>query len=239
MHPSQHDWQAMALDHELPNKRPVKRRRIEPNKLESLTVGLKNQTHAVLVTLEEANADSSSYGVRKILPIDKHVGMATSGVIADASTICQDMRRECLHYELSRNSKIPVTRLIDSITSKMNACARRDTKRPYGIGSLVAGYDDQGPHLFETCPSAGCSDRRATARGAESRGARTYLEKHLDEFTSCKVEDLVRHGLRSARDTLPSEVHLSTKNITIGVVGKDTEFKILDDAETQRYLVEV
>ena len=26
-------------------------------------------------------------------------------------------------------------------------------KRPYGVGLLVAGYDQDGPHLFETCPS--------------------------------------------------------------------------------------
>ncbi|XP_014231467.1 proteasome subunit alpha type-1-like [Trichogramma pretiosum] len=232
---SQPDWKPIALDHE----RPVKRPRTEPSILASLAVGLKNQTHAVVVTLDEANSDSLPYGVKKIIPIATHIGMATSGVTADASTISQDMRRECLHYQLNRHSKIPVTTLIESITSKMDACARWDTKRPYGIGSLVAGYDDQGPHLFETCPSAGCSDGRAMATGEESRDARTYLEKHLDEFASCKVEDLVRHGLRSARDTLPSVVHLSTKNISIGIVGKDTDFRILDDAETQRYLVEV
>ena len=27
------------------------------------------------------------------------------------------------------------------------------SKRPYGVGLLVAGVDQDGPHLFETCPS--------------------------------------------------------------------------------------
>ena len=31
---------------------------------------------------------------------------------------------------------------------------QRYGKRPYGVGLLVAGYDDQGPHIFQTCPSA-------------------------------------------------------------------------------------
>lgn len=30
---------------------------------------------------------------------------------------------------------------------------RNSSKRPYGVGLLVAGYDEKGPHLFETCPS--------------------------------------------------------------------------------------
>ena len=30
---------------------------------------------------------------------------------------------------------------------------RNSSKRPYGVGLLVAGSDEKGPHLFETCPS--------------------------------------------------------------------------------------
>ena len=30
---------------------------------------------------------------------------------------------------------------------------RNSSKRPYGVGLLVAGCDEKGPHLFETCPS--------------------------------------------------------------------------------------
>lgn len=30
---------------------------------------------------------------------------------------------------------------------------QRASKRPYGVGLLIAGIDDEGPHIFETCPS--------------------------------------------------------------------------------------
>lgn len=30
---------------------------------------------------------------------------------------------------------------------------QKASKRPYGVGLLVAGIDKDGPHLFETCPS--------------------------------------------------------------------------------------
>lgn len=49
------------------------------------------------------------------------------------------------------------------------------------------------------------------AIGARSQSARTYLEKHLNEFPECSNEDLVRHGLRALRDTLPNEVELTSK----------------------------
>jgi 20S proteasome subunit alpha 6 len=49
------------------------------------------------------------------------------------------------------------------------------------------------------------------AIGARSQSARTYLEKNLDKFSDCDLEELVKHGLRALRDTLPNEVDLSTK----------------------------
>lgn len=30
---------------------------------------------------------------------------------------------------------------------------QKASKRPYGVGLLIAGIDDDGPHIFETCPS--------------------------------------------------------------------------------------
>lgn len=49
------------------------------------------------------------------------------------------------------------------------------------------------------------------AIGARSQSARTYLEKHLTEFLTCDLDELVKHGLRALRDTLPNEVDLSVK----------------------------
>ena len=60
------------------------------------------------------------------------------------------------------------------------------------------------------CPSANYYECKAMAIGARSQSARTYLEKHLDEF-DCDLEPLVAHGLRALRDTLPNEVDLSNK----------------------------
>jgi 20S proteasome subunit alpha 6 len=44
--------------------------------------------------------------------------------------------------------------MIADLGNKMQVCTQRYGKRPYGVGLLVAGYDDQGPHIFQTCPSS-------------------------------------------------------------------------------------
>lgn len=54
------------------------------------------------------------------------------------------------------------------------------------------------------------------AMGARSQSARTYLEKHLTEFSECDKDELIRHGLRALSDTLPNEVELTVKVRSFG-----------------------
>ena len=42
----------------------------------------------------------------------------------------------------------------------MQICTQRYGKRPYGVGLLVAGYDDKGAHIYQTCPSANFYGKR-------------------------------------------------------------------------------
>jgi 20S proteasome subunit alpha 6 len=94
------------------------------------------------------------------------------------------------------------------------------------------------------------------AIGARSQSARTYLEKHLESFASCDLEQLVLHGLRALRDTLPNEVNLDNnvckvvfcqtiqshnqlfifQNVSIAIVGKDHPFGIFEGEDIDNYL---
>lgn len=49
------------------------------------------------------------------------------------------------------------------------------------------------------------------AIGSRSQSARTYLEKFLDSFKTCTKQELLKHGLKALRDTLPNEIELNTK----------------------------
>lgn len=211
---------------------------MEAVKLGSATVGLKSKTHAVLIALKRASSELSAHQ-KKIIPIDKHMGISISGLTADARILSRYMRTECLNYKYAHDDTLPVGRLITSLGNKMQTCTQRYDRRPYGVGLLVAGYDDQGPHIYQTCPSANYFDCKAMAIGSRSQSARTYLEKHLNEFLSCDLDELVKHGLRALRDTLPNEVDLSVKNVSIGVVGKDYDFTILDETTTAAYLSQI
>jgi len=211
---------------------------MEAVKQGSATVGLKSNTHAVLVALKRASSELSSHQ-KKILPIDDHVGISIAGLTADARSISRWMRTECLNSRYSHDTALPVSRMIGDLGNKMQICTQRYGKRPYGVGLLVAGYDDLGPHIFQTCPSANYYDCKAMAIGARSQAARTYLEKFLDDLGTTELDELVKHGLRALRDTLPNEVDLTNKNVSVAVVGKDHPFTIYDDAAVDPFLAGV
>ena len=132
---------------------------MEAVKQGSATVGLKSNTHAVLVALKRASSDLSSHQ-KKILPLDDHVGVSIAGLTADARTISRWMRTECMNSRYSHDTALPVSRLVEDFGNKMQICTQRYGKRPYGVGLLVAGYDDKGPHIYQTCPSANYFGRK-------------------------------------------------------------------------------
>lgn len=83
---------------------------MEAVKLGSATVGLKNKTHAVLIALKRASSELSAHQ-KKIIPIDKHMGISISGLTADARilryyliTVCLLVFFKSLSYEAYNNS---------------------------------------------------------------------------------------------------------------------------------------
>lgn len=208
---------------------------MEAVKQGSASVGLKSKTHAILVALKRAPSELSAHQ-KKILPIDDHVGIAIAGLTADARLLSNFMRSECLNSRYAYDQPLPISRLVGAVGNKSQVLTQRYGRRPFGVGLLVCGYDSQGPHIYQTCPSANYYDCKAMAIGARSQSARTYVEKHLDKFTDSTLEELIAHGLRALRDTLPSEVNLTNKNCSLGLVGKDQEFTIYDDEQIDQYL---
>jgi 20S proteasome subunit alpha 6 len=108
--------------------------------------------------------------------------MAMSGLTADARVLCKYMRNECTNYKFTYASGHPLNRLILKVADKSQAKTQNASKRPYGVGLLVAGVDKDGPHVFETCPSGNYYEYFAYAIGARSQSAKTYFENNLEQI---------------------------------------------------------
>lgn len=114
-------------------------------------------------------------------------------------------------------------------------------KRPYGVGLLVAGVDETGPHLFEFQPSGLTQEMVACAIGARSQMARTYLERNAEQFGGATREELVSHGLRALKESLAQDKDLTVDNTSVGIVGLGAKgevenFKLYDGQEAKVWI---
>ena len=209
---------------------------MEAVKQGSATIGLKNRHDcAVLVALKRSTSELSAHQ-KKIITIDQHVGMSIAGLTADARIMARYLRNECINERYASEQGMPVNRLIGRLELRMQLSTQRYDRRPYGVGVLVAGFDRNGPHIYQVEASAMSHNCRAMAIGARSQSARTYLEKNIDTLPDCDRSQLVRHALLALRECLPNDVELSTKNVSLAIVGKNQPFSTYDDEAVAQFL---
>lgn len=149
------------------------------------------------------------------------MGIAIAGLAADGRLLAKYLRTECLNHRYVYESDIQVKRLVTKLSDKSQICTQRSSKRPYGVGLLVSGYDQTGPQLYQTEPSGCFYSYKAIAIGARSQSAKTYLEKYFEEFPKADVKTLVKHALMALRTTTGENVELTAKNTSVSIVGKD------------------
>ena len=133
------------------------------------------------------------------------------------------MKQQSLASKMTYGRPIPVERIVGMIGDRAQTNTQQYGRRPYGVGLLVAGIDELGPHLFEFQPSGMTQEMLACAIGARSQMARTYLERHMDEFAGCDRDELLKHGLRALKESLAQDKELTVDNTSIGVVGSTLE----------------
>ncbi|KAK9487454.1 nucleophile aminohydrolase [Lipomyces starkeyi] len=208
---------------------------LEAIKQGSASVGLVSKTHTVVVALKRSAEELGSYQ-KKIIRIDDHLGIALAGLAPDARVLSNFMRQQAMSSRMIYNRPIPVSRVVSAIGDKAQRNTQTYGRRPYGVGLLVAGFDETGPHLFEFQPSGTVLEYFGAAIGARSQSARTYLERNFDQFPEASLEDLVLHGLRALRDTLAQDKELLAQNTSIGIVGLDTKFTLYDNDDVRGWL---
>ncbi|KAI9669816.1 MAG: hypothetical protein M1817_004557 [Caeruleum heppii] len=208
----------------------------------SVVVGIVSKSHIVLVALKRNAEELSSYQ-KKIIGIDEHLGIALAGLASDARVLSNFMKQQSLASKMTYGRPIPVERIVSQIGDRAQTNTQQYGKRPYGVGLLVAGVDDKGTHLYEFQPSGVTLEMVACAIGARSQMARTYLERHLDEFHGASRDELLKHGLKALKESLSQDKELTIENTSIAIIGaksdeqpKGENFKLFEGPEIAPWL---
>ncbi|KAK8869518.1 hypothetical protein IAR55_000084 [Kwoniella newhampshirensis] len=191
---------------------------LEAVKQGSAAIGLRSATHAVLLTLKRSTGELATYQ-KKLIRIDDHVGVAIAGLTSDARVLSNFMRQQAMRSRMTYGRAIPVARIVQSIADRAQTNTQEYGRRPYGVGFLVIGQDETGPHLFEFSPAGTGFEYYAHSIGARNQSAKTYLEKNFDSFEHASLPELINHGLSALHDTLQQDKHLSIANTSMAIIG--------------------
>jgi len=121
--------------------------------------------------------------VRKLHDVDGALGAATAGHVADGRRVMDFARRRAQTERLRYGERVAVPALATAVADHVQEATQASGTRPFGVGLLVGGVDDDGPRLFEVDPSGAPSEWTATAVGGGAKDARRALEDGYDPET--------------------------------------------------------
>jgi len=152
----------------------------------------------------------------------------------DFRVLVRNARKEAQKYYLTYREVQPVAQVVKESAQLMQEYTQSGGVRAFGVSLLVAGYDDDGPQLFQVDPSGAAFGWKATAVGKNYVNAKNFLEKRYSD--DVEIVDAIHIALLTLRESYEGE--MTEHNIEVAVVGEDRVFRILPPAEVRDYLDE-
>ena len=173
--------------------------------------------------------------VVKIMEIDHHVGVAMSGLVADAITLIDNARVNAANHQFNYGEPMSTESIAQSISEIMLSFGEDDdTKmsRPFGVALLVGGYSKKyGFQLFLTDSSGTYTEYKAVSIGAGCEGATDMLKDlYKPEMT---LQDGIRVSLSTLKQVMKDAI--SCSNIDVATITEDG-YKLFSDAEVEEAL---
>uniref|UniRef100_A0A7S1T6A5 Proteasome subunit alpha type n=1 Tax=Compsopogon caeruleus TaxID=31354 RepID=A0A7S1T6A5_9RHOD len=200
------------------------------------SLGIKARNGVVIATEKRMTSplmDETS--LLKVSLITGHVGMVYAGMGPDSRVLLRNARKSAQKYYQIYKEPIPVSQLVREIASIMQEYTQSGGVRPFGVSLLVAGFDDEGPHLYQVDPSGSYFAWKASAIGKNMVNAKTFLEKRYSD--DIELDDAIHTAILTLKEGF--EGHVTESNIEIGVISEDGKFRHLSAAELKDYLGEV
>ncbi|MFO7836330.1 MAG: archaeal proteasome endopeptidase complex subunit alpha [Candidatus Thorarchaeota archaeon] len=183
------------------------------------SIGTRCEEGVVLLAEKKVMPLQEPDSVEKISKIDEHIGVATSGFMADARTLIQEARVKAQSYWLTYEESIPAEALADHICDIKAQFTQGGGARPYGVAMIIGSVDDNGiPQLFVTDPVGTYWGFFAAVIGRGNTDAGEYLQEHYEE--DLNITESTNLALNALKAT--TESGLTADNVEIAQIPVST-----------------
>jgi 20S proteasome subunit alpha 5 len=199
---------------------------IEAIKLGSTAIGIQTSDGVVLAVEKRITSPLMIPAtIEKIVPIDKHIGCAVSGLVADSRTLIDHARVECANHWFVYNQDMKVESVAQAVSNLAIRFGDNDSdgpamSRPFGVAMLFAGVDKTGAQLYHLDPSGTFLHFGAKAIGSGSEGAQQSLQEAYHK--SMTLEEALKTSLSILKQVMEEKV--SSTNVEVAVITKEKGF---------------
>ncbi|KAI1287015.1 Proteasome subunit alpha type-5 [Halotydeus destructor] len=195
---------------------------IEAIKLGSTAIGIQTAEGVVLAVEKRVTSTlMEPTATEKIVEIDKHIGCACSGLMADSRTMIDRARVEAQNHWFMYNEKMSVESVTQSVSNLAIQFGDSDSdgqamSRPFGVAILFAGVDETGTQLYHMDPSGTYVQCDAKAIGSGCEGAQQALQESFHKaMTLTEATKSVLTILKQVMEEKLSSTNVEVASITV------------------------
>lgn len=147
----------------------------------STSVGIRVNDGILLASVKTTVPLTVEDSYRKTYEIDHHIGVVSSGSLADARELVDMGRVRSQIHRITYDEPISLSTLTTYICDRKHTVTQYAGVRPYGVGLLIGGVDNGTPKLYETEPSGTMIEWKAQAIGRGADKAKKVLEREYKD----------------------------------------------------------
>lgn len=131
---------------------------------------------------------------KRIFTVDRHIGVAVAGLLADARQIVVNARTEASTYRSEYGAAAPLQFVKNRVAMYMHAYTLYSAVRPFGCSVIMGSFKPNGPELYCIDPSGISWEYYGCAIGKAKQTAKTEMEKLKLKDMTCK--ELVKEAAK-------------------------------------------
>ncbi|MFQ3275046.1 MAG: proteasome alpha subunit [Candidatus Nanohaloarchaea archaeon] len=175
--------------------------------------------NGVVLAATRSNHQLKVRNPEKVFKVDDHLGLVTSGLVADGRTLVDETRNEAQTYLMTYDEEIPTPVLAKFVADRCQQFTQYGGVRPYGVSTISGGVKDGNPKVYQTDPSGTLNQWNAIAIGKGGNETKEHLEENWEEGLS--EEEAVEMAVEALRQ---GEDDIELENIELALVDIDEEY---------------
>uniref|UniRef100_A0A182NUL6 Proteasome subunit alpha type n=1 Tax=Anopheles dirus TaxID=7168 RepID=A0A182NUL6_9DIPT len=211
---------------------------IEAIKFGSTAIGI-STPEGVVMAVEKRITSSliEPSKMEKIVEVDRHIGCATSGLMADSRTLLDRARIECQNHWFVYNERMSVESCAQAVSNVAIQFGDGDDtdsamSRPFGVAILFAGIENGEPQLWHMDPSGTYIRFDAKAIGSGSEGAQQNLQEYY--LSTMTIKEAINLALSTLKQVM--EEKLNSTNVEVMTMTPKDLFRMFTKEEVEEYI---